>query len=76
MRERGGELVAADEPAVFTKTLLDAIVVEDGQSGARLADSTGTDESNWGQVFCQSDDLLDQLAATEVGPRWWRWWFS
>jgi len=30
MRERGGELVAADEPTVFTETLLDAVVVKDG----------------------------------------------
>jgi len=30
MGERGGKLVATNEPAVVTKTLLDAIVVEDG----------------------------------------------
>ena len=30
MRERGGELVAADEPTIVTESLLDAIVVEDG----------------------------------------------
>ena len=48
MRERGGELVAADEPTVFTKTLLDAIIMEDGQGGACLANSAGTDESDWG----------------------------
>jgi len=30
MRERSGELVAADEPTVFTETLLDAIIVKDG----------------------------------------------
>ena len=73
MRERGGELVAADESTVFTKTLLDASIMEDGQSGACLANSAGTDESDWGQVFYQNDDLLGQLSASEVGPRWWRW---
>ena len=75
MREGGGELVAADEPAVVTESLLDAVVVEDGQSGARLADSACTDESDWSEVFCQTDDLLDQFATAKVGSRWWRWRF-
>jgi len=57
MRERGGELVTADEPTVFAETLFDAIVVEDGQGGARLANSTGTNESDWSEAFCQTDDL-------------------
>jgi len=76
MRERSGELVAADEPTIITESLPDAIVVEDGQSGARLADSAGPDESEWGEVFRQADDLLDQLAAAKVGPRRWGWRFS
>jgi hypothetical protein len=32
MRERSWKLVAADEPAVFTKPLLDAIVVKESKS--------------------------------------------
>jgi len=76
MRERGGELVAADEPTVFPETLLDAIVMEDGQSGARLANSARTNKSDWGEIFGQNDDFLGQLSASEVDPRWWRWWFS
>jgi len=40
MSARGGELVATDEPTVVTKPLFDAIIVEDGQSGGRLANST------------------------------------
>jgi len=76
MSERGGELVAADEPAVDTKPLLDAIVVEDGESEGRLSDSANADKSKWSEVFCQADELLDQLVSSEEIP-WWRWrWFS
>ena len=76
MRERGGELVTAYEPTVFTETSLNAIVMEDGQSCARLTDSPGTDQSDWGEVFRQTDNLLDQLVAAKVDPRGWRWRFS
>ena len=75
MRERGGKLVTANESTIVTESLLDAIVVEDDQSSARLPDSAGTDESDWGEVFCQADDLLGQLAAAKVGSRWPRWRF-
>ena len=73
MSTRGGELVATDEPTVVTETLLDAIVVEDGQSGACLANSAGTNEGDCSEVLCQADDLLSQSATSEVGLRWWRW---
>ena len=73
MSERSGELVAADEPAVEAESLLDAIVVEDGESDGRLANSTGADESKWGEVFCQADELFDQLVPSKEIPRWWRW---
>ena len=72
MRERGGEPVATDEPTVIAKTLLDAIVVEDNQGDARLANSASTDESDRSEVFCQTDDLLDQLTTSEMGSRWLR----
>ena len=52
MSERGGELVATHEPAIVAETFLDTVVVEDGQGGARLANSAGTDESDGGEVFC------------------------
>jgi len=71
MSERGREFVAADEPAVVAETLLDSIVMEDGQGDGRLADSAGTNEGEWGEIFYQADDLLDQLVASEEGPRWW-----
>ena len=73
MCERGGELVATNEPAVITKTLLDAIAVEDGQGGARLANSASPDEGDWSQTFCQIKYCPDQLATSKVGPRWWGW---
>ena len=71
MSERGGELVAANEPAVVAKTLLDAIVMEDGQGNGCLADSTSTDESKWSEGFSQADYLLDQVVSSKKRPRWW-----
>ena len=70
MSPRGRELVTADEPAVISEPFLDARVVEDGQGDGRLANTTGADESDRGEVFCETDDLLDQFVATETGP--WR----
>ena len=52
------ELVATDEPAVVSETFLDPIVVEDSQSDGCFPDSPWTDESDWGMVFCKTDDLL------------------
>ena len=59
-----------DEPAVVTETLLDAIVMEDGQSGACLANSASTDENDRSEVFCQTEDLLNQLVVSVEDP-WW-----
>ena len=73
MGERGGEFVATDEPAVMAKPFLDAIVMEDSQSEGGLSNSAGTDESDGREVFCEADDLLDQLVASKEGP-WWLWW--
>ena len=44
-------------------------MMEDGQSNGRLADSTGTNESDGCEVFGQIDGLLDQLIASETSPR-------
>ena len=65
MSERGGELVTANEPTVVTETLFDAIVVEDGESDGRLANSASTNESEWSEVFRQTDELLDQLVSSK-----------
>ena len=70
MGARSGELVAADEATVVTESLLDATVMEDGQSNGRLADPTGTNESDGCEVLGQTKDLVDQLATSEAGP--WR----
>ena len=51
MSERGGELVATDETAIVAETLLDTVAVEDGQGGARLANSASTDKSDGSKVF-------------------------
>jgi len=76
MSERGGELVAADESAVGTEALLDAIVVENDESNGRLANSTNTSESERSEVFCHTDYLLDQVVSSKDVPRWWRQRFS
>ena len=68
MNKRGWELVASDEPTILTKPLLDAMVMKNGQSDGRLADPTSTDESDWSQVFGETDDPSDQFVASEAGP--------
>ena len=73
MSEGGGELVTADEPAVDAESLLDVIIVEDGESDGRLSDSANTNESEWSGVFCQTDKIPDQLVSSKEVPRW-RWW--
>ena len=73
MSEGGGELVATDESAIITESLLYAIVVEGGKSDTGLADSTGTNESERSEAFCKTGDPLDQLVSSEEGPRR-RWW--
>ena len=59
MSARGGELVAADEPTVVSEPLLDAVLMEDGQSDGRFSDPPWTDECDWSEVFNEADDLLD-----------------
>ena len=72
MGARPGKLVAADEVTAATESLLDVIVMEHSQSDGRLADPTGTNESDGCEVPCQAKDLLYQFATSEAGPRW-RW---
>ena len=73
---RGGELVTADEPTVVPKLLLDAIVVKDSQGDGCFSNSSWTDESEWSEVFCETNDLLIQFVAPKAGPWWWRRWLS
>jgi len=66
--EHRWKLVAADEPTVVAEPLLDAIVMENGQSNGRLPDPPCTDESDWSEVLSETNDPLDQLVASETGP--------
>ena len=68
-----GELITADEPTVVAKPLFDANVMEDGQDDGRLANPTGADESDWHEMLCEIDDILDQLVASEEDSWRWRW---
>ena len=61
-----------DEPAIVAKPGFDATVVEDCQSNGCLADPTSAKESEWGEVFRKTDDVLDQLVPAEEDP-WRRW---
>ena len=63
--------VTTDESTVISKPLLDSVVVEDGQSNRCFPDPSWTNEGEWGEVFCETDDLLDQIVAPKTGPRWW-----
>ena len=71
MSARRGELVATDEPTVGSKPFLDAIMMEDGQSDGCFPNSSCTDEGDWGEVFCEADDVLDQLLTSEKDSRGW-----
>ena len=66
----GRELVTPNESTVVAKPLLDLIVVEDGEGDGGFADSTGTNEGNRNKTLSEINYLLDQLVASEEGPRW------
>ena len=53
------ELITADEPAIVTEALLDVVAVENVEGSGRLTNSTGTNEGDWSEGFCETDDLLD-----------------
>lgn len=58
-----------DEPMVFSKQLLDAIVVEDSQSDSHLPNPPCTDEGYWNEVLSKIDDPLDQLITSKTAPQ-------
>ena len=72
----GGELVTADESTVVTEPLFDAILMEDIEGDGSFSDSPWTDEGDRSEVLSEIDDLFDQLATSETGPRWRRRQFS
>ena len=63
------ELVAADKLTVLAEPLLDTIVVEDGERDGRLADPANANESDWSEISCQSNDILDQFVTSETDSR-------
>ena len=70
MRERGGELVAANKSTVIPKPFLDSVIVEDAQCDGRLANPTSAYESNSIEVFGETDKLLDEVASSETDLQW------
>ena len=69
MDARGGKLIAPDKPTVLPKPLFDVLVMEDGKSDGCLPNPPRTDESDWGEGFCETDGFLDQLIASKADPR-------
>ena len=65
----GSELIAADESTLVTEPLPDTIVMEDSESNGGFSDSPWTDESDWSEIFSETNDLFDQLVTSKTGPR-------
>ena len=61
-------MVTTNESAVVAEPLLDPIVVKNGQGDGGLSDPASTNESDWNELFCETDYLLDQLVASEERP--------
>ena len=70
MNAGGRDLVATDEPTIFSKPFLDAIIVENGQGNRGFPDPPWTDESDWCEVFSEINNLLDQPVTSKTSPRW------
>ena len=70
-----GEPIAADERAVVTEPLVDAIIAKEGQDTRRFANPAGTGQSNRYEVFDEMNDSVDQPLASEEDLQWWRWRF-
>ena len=51
-------------------------MVEDGQSNSRFPNPPWTNESNWGEVFCKANNLLNQLITPKTDSWWWGWGFT
>ena len=66
MCARRWELVMTDEPTIFTESLLDAIMVKNGQGDGSLAYTACTNESNRCQVLSKADGLWDRVFASET----------
>jgi hypothetical protein len=58
---------------MMTKSLLDPVVVENGQGDGRLANPASTNEGDWNKILSEIDYLLDQLVPSKEGPWGQRW---
>jgi hypothetical protein len=65
------ELVTTDESAVIAESVLDAIVVEEGESDGGFSDSPCANKGDGFEVFGETDELLDQLVTSKTCPGWW-----
>ena len=73
MGKRSWELVATDESTILAKSFPDPTVVEDGESNSCFTNPPCPNKSDGFEVFGESNDILDQLVASEtVARRWWR----
>ena len=70
------ELVATDKPTVFSEPFLDTIMVKNSQSDGCFSNTPCTNKSDWSELFCEIDDLLDQFITPETGSRLRRRQFS
>jgi len=59
MSTRCRELVATDEPTVVSEPFPDAIVVEDGQRDGCFPNPPCADESDWSEVFRETNEVLN-----------------
>lgn len=62
-------MVATYEPSAISKSRFDTIVVEDSQGYRRFPNSPRAYESHWGEVYCETNNLLDQFVASKTSPR-------
>jgi len=67
----GRELVTANKSPVVSKQLFDVIMVEDSQGNRRFPNAPCTNEGNWGENFCKTNDPLDELVTAKTDPWWW-----
>jgi hypothetical protein len=68
MSGRSWKLIAANKSTVITKSLFDAIIVEDGEGDRSFPDPPCTNESDRFQISSEFNDLLNQLFTSEKGP--------
>ena len=64
MTARSQELIAKNESTIITEPFLDAVVVEDSEGNGCFSNPTCPDESDGFHIFNVSDDLLDELFAS------------